>query len=460
MKPFLFIVAIALFFSCSYAQQQTFDIITFTPPKGWTKSEKDKTLSFSIEKGNAFCVITLYKALDATLNAQQNFDLAWQSLVQENLGVTTKAQMQPGATDQGWETKMGSASFEKDGIKGAAILVSSSQAGKMVNLMALANSTDFQSEMESFISSISLKKPVAQNTATKQPSVPKANGRFKFNITNFENGWTSVEKEDWVEVSKNSVKVLIHYPKEGTVFPADPAPMTNKAWDILVAPRYSNLKNYKTAYITSYIRQYFGMAHLTDNETSKSVFVVIFKSDGGWIECVTPDKNTFIQEFKFDPEAVDHNSEISISKPLELMAQYNRFAIAATDLDNTGTWSDRFSSNTFYADYYTGAYAGMSTYSSAQSFLFGPAQSYHWELAASNSALGRTKFVKVTGKGKFKLVNQWKIHFPDMEGKPRTYDAYFSCIKGGRVLWLNDAEAPGSGIFTGFTLSANKSANK
>lgn len=320
--------------------------------------------------------------------------------------------------------------------------------------MALANSTDFQTEMENFIASISLKKPTGNKTAaTQSPAIAKLSGKFQFNTTNFENGWTSVEKEDWVEVNKGNVKVLIHYPKEGTIFPADPAPLTNKAWDILVAPRYSNLKNYRTAYITSYIRQYFGMAHLIENSSKKQVFVVLFKSDGGWIECVTPDKSTFIQEFKFDPEAVDHNSEISISKPLELMTQYNRFAIAASDLDNTGTWSDRFSSNTFYSDYYSGAYAGMSTYSSAQSFQFGPAQSYNWELVASNSALGRTKFVKVTGKGKFKLINQWKVHFPEMEGKPRTYDAYFSCIKGGRVLWLNDAEAPGSGIFTGFTLS-------
>jgi len=457
MKSFLSIVATILLCSCSYAQQQTFDIITYTPPKGWTKSEKAQTLSFSIEKGNAFCVITLYKALDATTDAQQNFDLAWQSLVQENLGVTTKAQMQPGSTDKGWETKMGSAPFEKDGIKGAAILVSSSQADKMVNLMALANSTDFQAEMEDFLASISLKKPLVNHTTVaSQPSIPKASGKFQFNTTNFENGWTSVEKEDWVEVNKGNIKVLIHYPKEGTVFPADPAPMTNKAWDILVAPRYSNLKNYKTSYISSYIRQYFGMGQLTENSSNKQVYVVLFKAEGGWLECVTPDKNTFIQEFKFDPEMVDHNAEISVSKALDLMGQYNRFAIAATDLDNTGTWSDRFSSNSFYADYYTGAYAGMSTYSSAQSFQFGTGQSYQWELVASNSALGRTKFVKVTGKGKFKLVNQWKIHFPEMEGKPRTYDAYFSCIKGGRVLWLNDAEAPGSGIFTGFTLSKNK----
>jgi len=37
-----------------------------------------------------------------------------------------------------------------------------------------------------------------------------------------------------------------------------------------------------------------------------------------------------------------------------------------------------------------------------------------------------------------------------MEGKPKTFDAYFSCIKGGRILWMNDAKYPGTG-FTGFS---------
>ena len=40
--------------------------------------------------------------------------------------------------------------------------------------------------------------------------------------------------------------------------------------------------------------------------------------------------------------------------------------------------------------------------------------------------------------------------FFEMEGKPKTYDAYFSFVKGGRILWMNDAQYTGSGIFTKF----------
>ena len=36
------------------------------------------------------------------------------------------------------------------------------------------------------------------------------------------------------------------------------------------------------------------------------------------------------------------------------------------------------------------------------------------------------------------LLNNWQIYFSDMEGKPKTYNAFFSCVKGARILWLQD----------------------
>jgi hypothetical protein len=36
---------------------------------------------------------------------------------------------------------------------------------------------------------------------------------------------------------------------------------------------------------------------------------------------------------------------------------------------------------------------------------------------------------------------------PHLSGKPRLYNAYFSCIKGARLLWLQDT---GYGGYTSF----------
>lgn len=314
------------------------------------------------------------------------------------------------------------------------------------------------------------------NEVIQQPTqtvpTPAPSG-FAFTTTNFDDGWTSTVQEDWVEVTKGNIKVLLHYPKDGTIFPADPEPLTNAAWNILVAPRYSNLKNYKTAYVEDSKRPYFGMGYATENKTGKSVFIVLFRRGGGWFEVVTTDNNSFTQEFGFNPETIKWGSiseymggwvvnnsqgntikaDPEIFDKLENMIGRNKFAVAATDLYNTGEWKEGFSSNTFYFNYYTGASAGMSTYSSSQWFVFKAGNNYHWELAAANSYGGQIATAKAKGDGTYKSLNNWQLYFTEMEGKPKTFDVYFSAIKGGRVLWMNDAKVPGSGIFTGYKQS-------
>jgi hypothetical protein len=153
-------LTLILFFSflladISFAQnKQAFDITTYTTPKGWSKTEKSETLTFSKEEGTNFCMITIYKSIEGSVNADTNFEMAWQSLVQENLGVASKAIMQPGNTDKGWENRIGSAAFDKEGTKGVAVLISSSKNKILVNILMLTNTNAFQTEVEAYLESI------------------------------------------------------------------------------------------------------------------------------------------------------------------------------------------------------------------------------------------------------------------------------------------------------------------
>lgn len=450
----LLLFGLPVFLNCTKAQEK-YDIVQYTAPEGWKLEELNSARVYSRIDGGSWAQIAIYKNTVSKGDMEQDVQSEWEKIVLAQHTVENEERSQPQTTD-GWTIASRSGTWQYNGSTVATILTTYSNNQVCVSILCNATAQPYLGNYQDLVGSVKLSSGSGSGPAvtTQEPAATTAvDDRFKFNTTNFDNGWVSTIQADWVEVRKGVLKVLLHYPKEGTVFSADPGPLTNAAWDILVAPRYSSLKNYRTAYISSYIRQYFGMGYLTDNSTQRPVFILLFRSEGGWIECIAPDKNAFVQEFKFDPETVDHNTESAVSKLVAGMAGYNRFAIAAEDINNTGKWSDHFSSNTFYSNYYTGAYEGMSTYSSSQWFEFGKDQSYNWELVAANSAGGRTSFAKATGKGNFKLVNEWKIRFSDMEGKPKIYDAYFSAIRGGRVLWLNDAEYPGSGIFTGFTPS-------
>ncbi|KXK27902.1 MAG: hypothetical protein UZ12_BCD005001125 [Bacteroidetes bacterium OLB12] len=175
MRLFIyFIFCCAMFSSCSVAaqQKQVFDIATYTLPTGWQHSKKPETVTVSKEdKDGNFCIITLYKSVESGNDSKQNFDISWEALVQ-NVLATGKATMQPAGTDNGWVSEIGSAPFEKDGIKGAAILITSTGNGKMINTVIITNTNKYQKEMELFLDAISLSdKPTANNNTSANTSI-------------------------------------------------------------------------------------------------------------------------------------------------------------------------------------------------------------------------------------------------------------------------------------------------
>lgn len=454
----LALIISAFFCINTSAQNQTFDFTTFIPPAGWKKNISENTIQFTKEDNvkGTYCAISLFKAVPGTNDSKSNFDATWETVVKELVTVNGAPQMQPVAKEDGWEAQTGYAQYESDGTKGIVMLVTSSGFEKMVNIIILTNTDAYEKNITDFLESVSFNKSLANpNTnkvvppANKPDATPVTTGGFTFTTTNFDDGWTSTVQEDWVEVTKGNVRVLLHYPKAGTIFPADPDPLTTAAWNILVAPRYSNLKNYKTSYINTYDRPCLGMGYATDNTSGKQVFILLFRQgSSGWLEFVNPDKNSFIQQYKFDPETIRWDSESDLLKPLAAMTSYNKFAVAASDFK--GIWTSDFSGVQQLYNVYSGQYAGMNINQSSQTFQFGAGNTYNWKILAVNGMIGAMKYGQAKSAGKFSVPNNWQIQFSDIEGKPKKYNAYFSCIKGARLLMLLDAQYPGSGIYTAF----------
>ncbi|MBL0144787.1 MAG: hypothetical protein IPP48_02540 [Chitinophagaceae bacterium] len=450
MKQILLFLFLSPVFNC-YAQKQTFDIVTFTPPKGWKKEVKENSLELTNISGSKWAQIVIYKNTISKGNIDKDLKSEWETLVALQLKITAAPTTSNVKLEDGWKIKSGSAPFKFNNADAIALLTTFSGYGAMVSVLANTNSPDYMPTIQSFVDAIKLNNGKAEPVAlNNQPGVvSKISSNFKFNTTNFDDGWNSTVQEDWVHVAKGNINVLIHYPKEGTIFPADPEPLTNAAWNILVAPRYSNLKNYKTSYINTYNRPYLGMGYATDNASSKQVFILLFRQgETGWLEFVAPDKNSFIQQFKFDPETIRWDSESDLLKPLAQMVNYNKFAIAENDFK--GIWTSDFTGVQQLYHVYTGNYAGMNINQSNQTFKFGTANTYNWEILVVNGMVGSMKYANVKSSGKFTVLNNWQIKFSDVEGKPKKYNAFFSCIKGARLLHLLDAEFTGSGIYTVF----------
>jgi len=289
----------------------------------------------------------------------------------------------------------------------------------------------------------SIDQPVQQQTTNEeikkdqaQKNIPTANGNFAFTTTTFDDGWVSTMQEDWVQVTKGNIKALIHYPnKNADAYNSQLMDGLKNAWNILVAPKYSSASNFEFKPINSWQSIEFAEADAVEKTSGKAVHVVLFKMNysngsGKYLEFITPDKKSYEQEF-----GPYHETSYGWEK-VESMANYNKFAVAVSDL--TGKWSNNFFGALQYVNAYSGANAGMDTHSSTQNFEFGPQNNYKWDLSVASGMVGNIKFQNVKSSGKFTMPNNWQINFSDLEGKPKTYNVYFSCIKGARILWLQD----------------------
>nr|WP_294902854.1 hypothetical protein [uncultured Lacibacter sp.] len=445
MKPFYFFLIVLLFTQCSAkAQQQTFDIFTFTPPQKWSKSSKENSLLFAITNNSqrTWAQIDMLKKTASLGTAEADFKSEWQELVVKRYGVTGEPLAIDTQTYQGWKlyTGLGKFVFNKD--TSSVLLNTFSDGINCASFLLLSNTTAYGNVMDEFVASLNLSAPgtTQQQTTPVEPvqtthSAPSNDG-YQYNTSNFDDGWTSVVKEDWVEATKGNIKVLLHYPRaEDNKYYSQYTEHVNVFWNLLVAPRYSNLREYQTpGYNHSSEPGLYAAGLLNDNATKKDVWVALFsKGKTGWIEVIAPDKATFVQMFGID----NPGTYFYEWGPLVNLAGMNKFAVGENDL--VGKWSSQFYGSTAYYNVNTGVYAGSSSVASGVTYLFKANKTYQWDLGMATNSMStgsRTDVAKASGT--WKVLNNWQIWCSDIERRPVTYNAYFSCIKGARILWLQD----------------------
>jgi hypothetical protein len=274
-----------------------------------------------------------------------------------------------------------------------------------------------------------------QNTTVGTKPTPPASGYY-FTITNFDDGWVSTVKEDWVEVTKGTLKVLLHYPnKKADAYNSVLKEEDYTAWNTLVAPRYSNMRNFEWKSIQSWQSISFMEADATETSSGKSVHIVLFKKhysngNGRYLEFVTADKAGYEHEF-----GAYHNTELDWDKTANMQYR-NKFSVAANDLLGKWTTSDYASISYYYVN--SGGLAGTTSTSTADEFTFTAGNNYQSQHSGASGMVGNMKFSNQVYKGKSTVTN-WAITLTNrFEGATEKFDCYFEAVKGGRVLLMTD----------------------
>ena len=169
-----------LFFPLTtFCQTETLDIVTYTPPKGWTKTPKADAVVFSDlnKTTNAFCVMTVYTGTASSGEAAKDFAIDWQTFVSKPFKVEENPKTET-QTGDGWTITTATALIEPDGVKSLAMLTAFTGYGKTTSVLVISNSDTYTKPVGDFLESVKLDKTplVAPTQITPtSPTSPVAN---------------------------------------------------------------------------------------------------------------------------------------------------------------------------------------------------------------------------------------------------------------------------------------------
>jgi hypothetical protein len=149
-----------------FCQTETFDVIQYTPPKGWTKTPKEGVMVYSDtnKTTNGFCILTVYASTPSAGSPEKDFANEWNELIVKPFKADANPKTET-QTDDGWTSVSGAAQIESDGIKSYVIMTVLSGYGKTASVYAILNDQAYLAQLDAFMASIKMDK-------TKAPANP------------------------------------------------------------------------------------------------------------------------------------------------------------------------------------------------------------------------------------------------------------------------------------------------
>lgn len=447
-KAFLASAVLCGMVAPAQAQSETFDVVTFNVPKGWKKESQKNVVTYTNvdNQKRIWCRVGVYKSTNSKGSLAADTESEWQDLVVKPYKPEVTVETVPMEPRGGWETQLRKGTFAFEGKPAKVQLFTASAHGRCVSVLFLTNSDDFLPALQTVLAELTLAKPlsapaetkpVAENTPTPAakppPSLPV--GKFAFDTTNFDDGWTARQYPDFVQVTKAESDIFLHYsiPLTDAVRDLGEDGMRRHFWSLLVAPRYNNavITNLPTVDTLNFFRVRYLEGEGTDKATGKrfSIALRLF-TENGIVTCVearSSSKPTYAKLF---------------SKPelLENLTRYNKFAVGKPDL--IGEWSRSGASYAQYYNAYTGSYAGMATVSSTYKLQFTSAGTFKSDFQGVNGFVGSLKVATEKKNGSFTMSN-WDLSMVDQESKKSDYSIWFEGVRGGRILHLQDKKYSG-----------------
>lgn len=172
MKSITFLLLLTFFSDCLFAQKETFDIITYTPPINWKKEVTENVISYTItnETTQNWSRINIVKSTTSKGSIEQDFESEWQELIVKNYKPTQAPMLNERSETKGWKIKAGASKFAFNQNEAIVFLTTASGYNRCTSIVATTNSLDYLKDIETLLASVDLTKPdivTAQSQNTK-----------------------------------------------------------------------------------------------------------------------------------------------------------------------------------------------------------------------------------------------------------------------------------------------------
>ncbi len=185
------------------SQNETFDIITYTPPKDWKKEARQGVVNYTNVNTNTgvFCVISMYASRVSAGDAKKDFTKGWNDLVvtpyQAEANPQTEIQ-----TTEGWNIVSAATNVKLDGTDLSVTLTVISGFGKTVSIRASMNDQSYATALNTLFESFELDKTKTvsvNNTNTVLVQTTGAKGKFGQMLYITPSGWSEKAYQNAVE---------------------------------------------------------------------------------------------------------------------------------------------------------------------------------------------------------------------------------------------------------------------
>ncbi len=161
------------------AQTQKFDVMTYTPPKGWTAGQNGQAKTFTIVDKSAgkFCMMFLYPSVANHGTPSQDFKYVWKTIVQEPFNAGGNPEKETTEAD-GFTIIQDGELIEFEGNKALALLTTVSGKGKVISLLSIFNDAKYATDVQKFLGGMDIDIKAETVVAVDSPKSSSSNSRL------------------------------------------------------------------------------------------------------------------------------------------------------------------------------------------------------------------------------------------------------------------------------------------